>query len=88
MENLRIYEIDYSVSPGGINSFEIYPDVDSSDDTLGYPLYETESIQDACKWAYDQGCNFTVYTLAQYHREFDMDLYDAPASTLTDVSAY
>ena len=29
METLRIYEIDYSVSPGGINSFEVYNDLDN-----------------------------------------------------------
>ena len=84
METLRIYEIDYSVSPGGINSFEIYPDA-GNDEPIGYPLYETESLSDACMWAYNQGCNFVVYTLAQYHIQFDNDLFEAPA--LPSVSA-
>jgi len=86
METLRIYEIDYSVSPGGVNSFEVYNDLDN-DYESPYPLYESESLLDACKWAYDQECNFTVYTLAQYHREFLMDLLESPAIP-HDVSAY
>ena len=85
LETLRIYEIDYSVSPGGINSFEVYPDLNMHED--GYPLYETESIADACLFAYNQGCNFKVYTLSQYHKQFEEDLYDTPAQLLTNVSA-
>lgn len=68
MENLSIYEIDYSVSPGGINSFEIYDNIND------IPLYETPSLTEACLFAYNLGRNFTVYTLSQYHKEFDMDL--------------
>ena len=68
METLRIYEIDYSVSPGGINSFEVYNDLDNH--VCPYPLYETPNLIDACNWAYNQGCNFTVYTLAQNELEY------------------
>jgi len=84
METLRIYEIDYSVSPGGINSYEIYNDLDN-DYESPYPLYETESLTDACKWSYNQGCNFTVYTLAQYNLEFNSD---TPAQPLTAVGGF
>jgi hypothetical protein len=69
METLRIYEIDYSVSPGGINSFEVYDDL-NNDYVSSYPLYETPNLIDACNWAYNQGCNFTVYTLAQNELEY------------------
>ena len=86
LETLRIYEIDYSVSPGGINSFEVYPDLDN-DYESGYPLYETESLADACLFAYNLGCNFKVYTLSQYHKQFEEDIYDTPAQPLTNVSA-
>ena len=68
METLRIYEIDYSVSPGGINSFEVYNDLDMIESP--YPLYETPNLIDACNWAYNQGCNFTVFTLAQNELEY------------------
>jgi hypothetical protein len=80
METLRIYEIDYSVSPGGINSFEVYNDLDNDYDSP-YPLYETPSLIEACNWAYNQGCNFTVFTLAQNEK-----LYNTPAQILTNVS--
>ena len=85
METLRIYEIDYSVSPGGVNSFEVYNDLDNDYDTGGMPLYTTDSFIDACQFCYDNGCNFTVYTLAQYHREFEED-HLAPAVPLDNVS--
>ena len=89
LETLRIYEIDYSVSPGGINQFEVYPDLNSPNDTTGYPLYETTDLADACLFAYKLGCNFKVYTLSQYHREFDLDnISDTPAQPLTNVSGY
>ena len=84
LETLRIYEIDYSVSPGGINQFEVYPDLNMHED--GYPLYETNSLADACLFAYNLGCNFKVYTLSQYHKQFEEDLYDTPAQSLTAVS--
>lgn len=79
METLRIYEIDYSCSPGGINQFEVYNDLDNDYDTQGNWLYSSTNLADACLFAYNEGCNFTVYTLSQYHKEFDMDLYDTPA---------
>ena len=69
METLRIDEIDYSVSPGGINSFVVYNDLDN-DYESPYPLYETPNLIDACNWAYKQGCNFTVFTLAQNELEY------------------
>lgn len=70
LETLRIYEMDYSVSPGGINQFEVYPDLDSPNDNTGYPLYETTNLADACLFAYNLGCNFKVYTLAQYELSY------------------
>ena len=66
METLRIYEIDYSCSPGGTNQFEIYSDIDNSYGDGGMPIYTTDSLIDACQFCYDNGVNFNVYTLAQY----------------------
>lgn len=88
MESFRIYEIDYSVSPGGINSFEVYPDLDNDYDTGGYPLYETEHLANAVKFCYNNGVNFSFYGLAQYNKA--EELFDpAPAvRDLTNVSAY
>ena len=64
---LEILEIEYSVSPGGKDSFEVY---DTSD--LGQsspPLYETEDLTQAVRFCYNLGQDFTVRTLAQWHRE-------------------
>ena len=69
-ETLRIYEIDYSVSPGGINQFEVYPDLDNDYDTGGYPIFESESLIDCVNFCYDNGCNFTVFTLAQNEKSY------------------
>lgn len=88
METFRIYEIDYSVSPGGVNSFEIYADLDNDYETGGMPLYETDSLHDAIQFCYDNGVNFSFYGLAQY--ELD-ELINDPAPSvrdLTNVSAY
>ena len=63
--NLVIYEVDYSVSPGGINSFEVYdgrfPD--------SPPLYESEDLTPAVQFCYNLGRDFTVFTLAEYYKE-------------------
>ena len=79
METLRIYEIDYSCSPNGINQFEIYSDIDNSYGDGGMPIYTTDSLIDACQFCYDNGANFNVYTLAQYNL--------SDSQPLTNVSA-
>lgn len=62
--NLKIYEIDYSVSPGGINQFEVYDENEL--------LFSSTYLIDACLYAYGIGRNFEVYTLAEFHKEFDL----------------
>ena len=64
--NLEILEIDYSVSPGGVNSFEVY---DIWDYPHSVPIYETEDLTSAVKYCYDLGQDFTVRTLAAWERE-------------------
>ena len=64
---LEILEVDYSVSPGGVNLFEVYDT--ESDFFDSPPIYESENLTDAVKFCYDLGLNFTVRTLAQYERE-------------------
>ena len=64
---LEILEIDYSVSPGGINSFEVYDTFEEI--PMSPPIYESESLTDACRFCYDLGKDFTVRTLAQWERE-------------------
>ena len=65
--NLEILEIDYSVSPGGINSFEVY-DIQEIE-PVSLPIYEAEDLTSAVKYCYDLGQDFTVRTLAAYYKE-------------------
>ena len=65
--NLEILEIDYSVSPGGINSFEVY-DIQEIE-PVSLPIYEAEDLTDAVKFCYNLGQDFTVRTLASWERE-------------------
>ena len=57
---LQIYEIDYSVSPGGINSFEIY-------DESGEFIIDFDHLIQAHNWCDAQGEDYTVHTLANYY---------------------
>lgn len=65
---LEILEIEYSVSPGGVDSYEIY---DKTDIPLSCPIYETESLTDAVQYCYNLGQDFVVRTLAAWHRNED-----------------
>lgn len=66
---LEILEIDYSVSPGGVNYFEVY---DTNEEIpMTPPIYESTDLTDAVKFCYNLGQDFTVRTLAQWHREND-----------------
>ena len=70
LPNLQIFEIDYSVSPGGINSFEVYdgrfPD--------SPPLYESADLTSAVQYCYNLGRDFTVRTLSEYYREESLNV--------------
>ena len=76
---LDIYEVDYSVSPGGINSFEIY-------DETGQYLIDFDNMVDAHNWCNAQSEDYTVHLLTTYHRQFEEDLYDTPAQDLTGAA--
>jgi len=79
---LTVYEIDYSVSPGGINSFEIY-------DESGQYITEFDHMIEVHKWCNAMEEDYTVHLLSTYHRQFEEDnISDTPAPALTNVSAY
>lgn len=63
--NLAIYEVEYSVSPGGIDTFEVYDGRFPSDP----PLYESPDLTSAVQFCYNLGRDFTVFTLSEYHKE-------------------
>ena len=74
MVKLEIVEIEYSVSPGGVNSFEVY-DGDEDSGMFGFPLFDSEDLMECVKFCYNLGQDFTVRTLAaipfSFHFEED-----------------
>ena len=65
MTNLNIYEPENSVSPGGIDTFEVYDGRFPNDP----PIYESEDLTSAVQFCYNLGRNFTVHTLSEYYKE-------------------
>lgn len=63
--SLEIIEVNYSVSPGGVDTFEVY-DIGPDHEIMGMPIYETESLTAACKFCYDLGKDFVVRTFAEW----------------------
>jgi hypothetical protein len=62
--SLEILEVNYSCSPGGIDTFEVYDRLD--DDTMSIPIYETESLTEAVQYCYNLGKDFIVRTYAEW----------------------
>ena len=62
--SLEILEVNYSCSPGGIDTFEVY---DKSEiEPVSLPIYETESLTDAVMFCYNLGKDFIVRTYAEW----------------------
>ena len=62
--SLEILEMEYSCSPGGVDTFEVY---DKTDIPLSVPIYETEELTKAVLFCYNLGKDFTVRTLAEWN---------------------
>ena len=60
--SLEILEVNYSVSPGGVDTFEIY----DLDEPMSIPIYETESLTEAVQYCYNLGKDFIVRTYAEW----------------------
>lgn len=61
---LEILEIDYSVSPGGINEFEVYSRDER--DHFDPPIFTSENLVDAVQFCYNLGKDFVVRTFAEW----------------------
>ena len=61
---LEILEVNYAVSPGGIDEFEVYS-VDERDH-FDPPIFSTTKLEEAVRFCYELGRDFTVRTLAQW----------------------
>ena len=64
---IKIIEVEYSCSPGGIDEFEVYL---NGDYIRGY-LHLDQAIARAYELANEHGLDIVVHTLACYHRIFD-----------------
>lgn len=62
--SLEILEVDYAVSPGGVNEFEVYS-LDQRD-SFDPPIFSSESLVEAVQYCYDLGRDFIVRTLAEW----------------------
>ena len=60
--SLEILEVNYSVSPGGVDTFEVY----DLDEPMSIPIDETESLTEAVQYCYNLGKDFTVRTYAEW----------------------
>lgn len=69
---LRIYEIDYSVSPGGVNEYEVYSM--DEEDSFDPPIFVSEHLVEALDFCQDLGVEYEVRTLAQYEKENENEL--------------
>ena len=63
--SLEILEVNYSVSPGGVDTFEVY-DIGPDHEIMGIPIYETESLTEAVQYCYNLGKDFIVRTYAEW----------------------
>ena len=61
---LEVYEINYAVSPGGVDSFEVMKY------GVARPIFESESFTETMEFCYNQQKNFTVHTLTAYEKGF------------------
>jgi hypothetical protein len=62
--SLEILEVNYSCSPGGVDTFEVY---DKSEiEPVQIPIFETESLTEAVQFCYNLGKDFIVRTFAEW----------------------
>ena len=64
MPTLEIVEMQYSISPGGVDEFEVYSTGEFP--IIDKPLYSSTSLMEAVQYCYSLGKDFTVRTLAEW----------------------
>jgi hypothetical protein len=64
---LEILEVNYSISPGGIDEFEVYS-LDERDHS-NPPIFSSPSLAESVQFCYKLGKDFTVRTLAQWEEK-------------------
>ena len=61
---LEILEVEYSVSPGGVDEFEVYSL--HEEDIMNPPLFTSTDLLEAVQFCYSLGKDFVVRTLAEW----------------------
>ena len=70
---IEILEVEYSVSPGGVDTYEVY----ELEEPMSIPIYETESLTDAVTYCYNLGKDFIVRTVAEWEaRQMELNNYN------------
>jgi hypothetical protein len=62
--SLEILEVNYSCSPGGIDEFEVYSNQPRNN--ISDLLFSSPKLEEAVKYCYNLGKDFTVRTLAEW----------------------
>jgi hypothetical protein len=62
--SLEIVEMNYSVSPGGIDEFEVFDTNESNNHNP--PLFSSTSLVEAVEYCYGLGRDFVVRTFAEW----------------------
>ena len=71
--SIEILEVEYSVSPGGVDTYEVY----DLEEPMSIPIYETESLTDAVTYCYNLGKDFIVRTVAEWEaRQMELNNYN------------
>ena len=61
---LEILEVEYSVSPGGVDEFEVYSL--HEEDVMNPPLFTSTDLLEAVQFCYSLGKDFVVRTLPEW----------------------
>jgi hypothetical protein len=67
IEHLKIYEMNYSCSPAGVDAFEVH--TEQGDEVIG----SFDTLGEAVSFCYNKGSVFTVYTLEAWEKEYGSD---------------
>jgi hypothetical protein len=66
VEHLRVFEMNYSCSPNGVDTFQVCTEPEKGDEIIG-SFY---TLGEAVTFCYNRGSNFTIYTLEAWEKEY------------------
>ncbi len=69
MQTLRVYEMNYGVSPMGVDAYEVYTDAEIGNEIIA----SLETLMEAVEFCYEYGTNFTIFTLEAWEQEYGQE---------------